>query len=393
MSAVTCKHVSFLMRRKRSSMLRTVAVATTWTLTTSRCRPRLVFKSFTTGIDRATTTCLVGQGKLNMNTVKRTDPFEVIAAYTPKVVTEERWSELSGFVRTAVGNAVEETWTADRTRNALRLVTKLCNFVLRTGRDLSVEAVFTDDMVSAFSHNELASDTTHVRGSSRAVLRKVGLANNPDFDAPRLRPEYGSDSGSAPYTESEISALRVWANGERTEERRRQAHLLLALTLGAGLRSCEVAGLTASDVSQDSLGLTLLASGYRGAAERVVPVEHEWANTIAEAVEHAAGEGSWLFRPRRTTAGHGTVATFTKRSFHPTEAVDVARARTTWVVNQVRKGVPETAVLQAAGLHDLQHYRRFISAPEHSEDHVRALLHGTRVSETHSGLTLIQGAL
>lgn len=92
MSAVTCKHVSFLMRRKRSSMLLPVAVATIWTLTTSRCRPRLVFNSTTTEQDRATTTCLVGQEKLNMNTVKRTDPFEVIAAYTPKVVTEERWS-------------------------------------------------------------------------------------------------------------------------------------------------------------------------------------------------------------------------------------------------------------------------------------------------------------
>ena len=126
MSAVTCRHVSFLMRCKRSSMLRLVAVATTWTLTTSRCRPRLVFNSTTTEQDQATTTCLVGQGKLNMNTTKRTDPFEVIAAYTPKVVTEERWSELSGFVRAAVGNTVEDTWTADRTRNALRLVTKLC---------------------------------------------------------------------------------------------------------------------------------------------------------------------------------------------------------------------------------------------------------------------------
>lgn len=125
---------------KRSSILRAVAVATTWTLTTLRCRPRLVFNSTTTEQDRATTTWLVGQGKLNMNTVKRTDPFEVIAAYKPKVVTEERWSELSGFVLTAVGNTVEDTWTADRTRNALRLVIKLCNFVLRTGRDLSVEA-------------------------------------------------------------------------------------------------------------------------------------------------------------------------------------------------------------------------------------------------------------
>ena len=111
MSAVACNYVLFRIRRRCSHGLRPVAVATTWTLTTLRCRPRLVFNSTTTEQDQATTTCLVGQGKLNMNTTKRTDPFEVIAAYTPKVVTEERWSELSGFVRTAVGNTVEETWT------------------------------------------------------------------------------------------------------------------------------------------------------------------------------------------------------------------------------------------------------------------------------------------
>lgn len=393
MSVLCCNYVLLCMRYERLQALQPVAVATTRTLTTAQCRPRLVFSFSTIEIGLVVTTCLVGQEKLNINTTKRNDPFEVIAAYKPKVVSNERWSELFGFVHAAVGNTVEDTWTADRARNALRLVTKLCNFVLLTGRELSVEAVFTEDMVSAFTHNELASDATHVRGSSRAVLRTVGLANNPNFDAARLRPEYGSDSGSAPYSGSEVTSLRVWASGERTEERRQQAHLLLALTLGAGLRSCDVAGLTASDVSQDNLGLTLVVSGYQGAGERVVPVEYEWADTISEAVEHAAGDNSWLFRPRRTTAGHGTVATFTKRSFHPQDAVDVALARTTWVVNQVRKGVPETAVLKAAGLSDLQHYRRFIFAPDHSEESVRALLHGSRVSETHSGLTLIQGAL
>lgn len=371
----------------------TVALATEWTLTTNLGRPRLVFSFSTTEIDLAVTTCLVGQEKLNMPTTKLTDPFEVIQAYTPTVVSEDRWNEVSGFVRAAVGETVDAFWSADQTRTALRLVTKLCDHVLTTGRDLSVEAVFNEDTVSSFTHYHLTSYTKHVQGSSRAVLRKVGVANNPDFDGPRQRPEYGTDSGSAPYSASEVTALRVWANGERTEERRIQAHLLLALTLGAGLRSCEVAGLTAEGVSQDSLGLTVTASGYRGAAERVVPVEHEWADTIAQAVERAAGTQAWLFRPRRTTAGSGTVTTFTKRSFRPDSAVDVARARTTWVVNQVRKGVPETAVLKAAGLSDLQHYRRFISSPDHSEEKVRALLHGTRVSNTHSGLTLIQGAL
>lgn len=79
MSAIACRYASHRMRLERVSVHRPVVLTTIWTLTTARCRPRLVFNSTTTEQDQAITTCLVGQGKLNMNTTKRTDPFEVIS--------------------------------------------------------------------------------------------------------------------------------------------------------------------------------------------------------------------------------------------------------------------------------------------------------------------------
>ena len=114
---------------------------------------------------------------------------------------------------------------------------------------------------------------------------------------------------------------------------------------------------------------------------------------IQEAVERAKGPESWLFRPERKTDGHGTVAAFTKRSYRPSLAVDMSRARTTWIVTQVRRGVPESAVIEAAGLKDLQHYRKFLVCEEQTTARrARALMHGgpKRVSGRGS-LTVIRG--
>lgn len=168
---------------------------------------------------------------------------------------------------------------------------------------------------------------------------------------------------------------------------------MLALTLGAGLRSGEVAALTAADVETDDLGTVVCPSGYRGAGRRFVPVDHDWAGPIREAVERAKSPDSWLFRPERTTEGAGTVALFTKRSHRPSLAVDMSRARTTWIVTQVRRGVPESAVIEAAGLSDLQHYRRFLVSDEQTTAReARALLHGGPKRESgRASLTVIRG--
>ena len=95
----------------------------------------------------------------------------------------------------------------------------------------------------------------------------------------------------------------------------------------------------------------------------------------------------------QTTADSGTVATFTKRSPHRGTVLDMARARTTWLVNQIKKGVPETAVIEAAGLSDLQHYRQFLVEPTHvSAREARSLLSGTLHETPKRGLTLIHGS-
>ena len=318
-------------------------------------------------------------------------PQKVIANYTPESIPAKRWDAVRDFVTDAVSKAATDDWSADKTRAALRSVGQLADFVSMIGREVTAETVFTEATVNAFVNE--SGYSTHVKGTTRSLLRSIGPAVNRNYDSPRQRPQYGTDTKSPPYTPEEVTVLRHWADGESTPQRRQQANLLLSLTLGAGLRSGEVATLTAADVEMDEAGTVVYPSGYRGAGPRFVPVDHEWAGVIQEAVERAKGPESWLFRPERKTDGHGTVAAFTKRSYRPSLAVDMSRARTTWIVTQVRRGVPESAVIEAAGLKDLQHYRKFLVCEEQTTARrARALMHGgpKRVSGRGS-LTVIRG--
>lgn len=132
-------------------------------------------------------------------------------------------------------------------------------------------------------------------------------------------------------------------------------------------------------------------------AAQSVPLEE----LRAKAKERAAAMGDpfvdvgglIMFRPLRSTANSGTVATFTKRSPHKGTVIDVNRARTTWIVNQCKKGVPESAVCEAAGLTGLQHYRRFLLDPENvSAREARAMLTGAlREKPGERKLTVING--
>ena len=358
-----------------------------WTLTTIQCRPRLVLSHPTTEIAHATTTRVGGQGTFDMSTT----PHEVIAGYTPTVLPKPRWDAVRDFVTQSVSAAVTEDWSADKTRAALRTVARLADYVSMIGREVTVEATFNEATVNSFV--DQSGYSTHVQGTTRSLLRVVDQAAHRHYDTPRERPQYGTDKKSAPYSPEEVTRLRHWADGEATVRRRQQANLLLALTLGAGLRSGEVATLTTTDVETDETGTVVYPSGYRGAGPRFVPVDHEWAQPIREAVERAKDLDSWLFRPERTTSSAGTVALFLKRSHRPSLAVDMSRARTTWIVTQVRRGVPESAVIEAAGLSDLQHYRRFLVSEEQTTAReARSLFHGGPSREAgQASLTVIRG--
>ena len=184
----------------------------------------------TTEIAHAPTTYGVGgQGQFDMPTT----PHEVIAGYAPTVIPAKRWDAVRDFVTESVSTAATEDWSADKTRAALRTVARLADYVSMTGREVSVETVFTEATVNAYV--DQSGYSTHVQGTTRSLLRVVGQAAHRHYDTPRQRPQYGTDKKSAPYTPDEVTRLRHWADGEATVQRRQQANLLLALTLGAGL--------------------------------------------------------------------------------------------------------------------------------------------------------------
>lgn len=317
----------------------------------------------------------------------------IVDRYTPRVIPPERWKEISSFVRRSVSQVVTDDLTPDQVRTLLRLTTILTDHVVTAqGRELRVETVFTDTGITALCENTLSSKSAHVRGASRSALRFVARAVNPHFDGKPAVPEYGVPDKGAPYTDREVLSLRQWAESERTPNRQEQARLLLALTLGAGLHSCEVARLTAADVVTDSQGVLVYPHGYRGAPRRQVPVESAWSEVIARSAATASTPGQWLFRPaRQATHTKSVTSLFLKRSFRPSGAPDMLRARTTWVVRQLTKGIPEHVVLAAAGLKDLQHYRQFLTdAGETCQSTYRQLFHNSHTQITPPGLHIVR---
>lgn len=184
-----------------------VQVRTDWTLKTCASLHTLEVSLTTTETAHATTTLGVGrQGQFNMPTTRRrVTADEVIASYTPTVVSPEEWALLAPFVKDHVAAVADETWIPDTTRGTLRLVTRLAAHVVSRGRSLTVGAVFTDSAINSFCHHHLNAGANHVQGSSRATLHRIAKAVNPNFDGPRERPEYGSDSKHPPYTEGGTS--------------------------------------------------------------------------------------------------------------------------------------------------------------------------------------------
>lgn len=148
-----------------------------------------------------------------------TTPHEVIAGYTPTVIPAKRWDAVRDFVTESVSTAVTGDWSADKVRAALRTVARLADYVSMTGREVTVETVFTEATVNSFV--DQSGYSTHVQGTTRSLLRVVGQAAHRHYDTPRERPQYGTDKKSAPYTQDEMTRLQHWADGESTQERRR----------------------------------------------------------------------------------------------------------------------------------------------------------------------------
>ncbi|WP_414123483.1 hypothetical protein [Corynebacterium nuruki] len=290
--------------------------------------------------------------------------MDLIANYTPKKVPPQRWAIVADFVRATVAETYTDDDSLPTVRNAAGLLARLAVWVhIVHGHPLDAEHVLDHELIEMFVAHELSDLSQRTRGRSRSMLVRMARATNPVWNGPAEGPQYGYKAPLGPYTPAELALCRDWAYGQPTAHRRHACTLVLALTLGAGLRSGEIAALRVADVHDDGdAGIILRPHGYRGAGPRDVPVLAEWEDTLRAEIAGLAPDDR-VFLPGRPTNSTSAVHNLLKETtpvsgFRP----DTRRLRTTWIVGHIYAEVPATALVEAAGVADLKHFEKWTNS-------------------------------
>lgn len=220
------------------------------------------------------------------------------------------------------------------------------------GLPLSRESVFRKDVIAVYVE-QLRSATAQTRGTVRALLLRVGEALGVITLEPLL-PPIGNSAAPAPYTATDISLMRFWANHQPTAKREASARALLALGLGAGLSTREIAGVRACDVLEEGrLVQTCLPN------PRIVRVAPPYDAEFLELSSASDNKEDHLFRPGVAWSGNIVINFVRSPERYLTVAPQPQRMRSTWIVERLTEGMPAQELLYQAGLQTLGAFERF----------------------------------
>lgn len=304
----------------------------------------------------------------------------VYTNYRPFSFPWDYWQEIRFFVGKSVsdvlGNDDDED---DVVRRYLRTFAWFCYDMHHLdGRELTHEALLTRANINYHVEHYLKDKTDNVRGASRGVLENMARKLNPDWDGDDGKRRFGDSDAMAPYTAEELALIERFPDAQTSKDRTYKASVLLALTLGAGLRHTELETLRACDTQFVGDTFCVYPSGYRGAAVREVPVHRDWAGWIAwwaDVVgDNYLPEKGFLFAPGREVADSRVVRRFLRKAGGVGVAVRPGQLRSTWIVGHMQAGVPDSVICAAAGLKDLQRYKNY--RPPATGEEARRLLVG-----------------
>lgn len=252
------------------------------------------------------------------------------------------WAETEAFVRNSVtGLGLQTRGVA---RNYLAATSKFAQWLWQTAAaDLDPAVAFRPSLVRRFvcevmpDHGETYRQQTAQRLNT---LVAHFTTTTPD------RQTRKDPASVRPYASRELVIFRSSAARRTNVDRRANAHVLLALGAGAGLRAEEIALSRVSDVTAD--GEDLLVSVH-GRHPRTVPLRVGWRRTLVTGINDRA-PGDWLFSGYR-------LPEYPARVIHqfgidvPEEPTPSAtRLRATWLVGQLNAGLRLDTLLQLAGL-------------------------------------------
>lgn len=305
------------------------------------------------------------------------DIREALSVYTPRGVTADDWTKVRDFVVDALADFYRKDSDSLTRRTLVHVAGIVTRIAVQThciqGYPLTREMVFDHRQIEAFVAGE--DVTKRVKGAHRSYLVAIGQKLNPEWEGDNGAPRYGNKPASCPYTPQEIQSLIFWSKGRPTDYAKISVQVAIGLGLGAGLRPGEIATLKASDVLVTEHGVFVYPRGYRGAPTREVVVMREFEKLIASAVDGLPSD-SFVAFPQRTSDSVDLITKYSLRYGNPIDVqFSLPRLRATWVVMQMVAGIPDAVICSAAGMADLQHYKKY--RPQLDESCFTGVFRGT----------------
>jgi len=218
---------------------------------------------------------------------------------------------------------------------------------------LEISALFNRNVIAYYAQVGCGHLTAAARGNRRSLLLRVSehLVRTGYKRLPPIPPSNPSE----PYSQREVLSTISWARGQTTAARRMNAHVLIALGLGAGLSAQEIIAIRVRDVVRDGLHVTINLETGRA---RRVPMIQEYADMMPDQSQYEGD--AFSFRPGRSDFYINAISNFITRgaatsSIRPQSQ----RMRATWIVRHLNAHTPLQVLTAAAGLESLDALARF----------------------------------
>lgn len=281
---------------------------------------------------------------------------EVIDSYVP-TFSAEIWAVIGPFVREAVLDC--DAQTRYSARELMVVTARHVHWCWTTaGMELARAVIFRREVIAEYIERGCPQMSKASAGNRRSqLLRMSELLMPPPERVKRLNPMPTSKALS-PYSSSEQISLRSWARGLNTQYRQEQAHVLLALGLGAGISNAEIIEVRSCHLHVDDEGALIEVVGNR---PRVVPVLALWEQPLLEyAQARPLSPQQYLFRPLRTTVDDHTIGNFVDKTRPGHVKPTAQRMRVTWIVTHLIAGTPLKPLIDAAGVDSLEALTRYL---------------------------------
>ena len=227
-------------------------------------------------------------------------------------------------------------------------------------------------VVEAFVGQGLEGRAPSTKGTYRSVLRHLSAA----AAASQQSIPFSGAPAPPPYAPKERAELVAMVMAQPKPWRRHSALALLALGIGAGLRSGEIVAFTRADVVVGSAGALSVCVG--GTRSRTVPVQPPYGAWLREL--RGAGDGEALFHPEEAERSYPNfVNDFCRQLVRdPTGAMLSAnRCRTSFICDHLAQGTDLSVLLEMAGINEVEsllRYARHVEGAPQSKAALRALL-------------------